>query len=250
VAEHAALATADPRDPLANQVATEAMAATVNQVNQENAVTQLHPNHQSSTDSHLNALAKPHQASKDQLDQKDPTDHQAKLEPQAPMVKPATKDHAVHQARTAKTVLPVKKVLPEMLAKPLRKPDQPDQPEAQAKLAVQAQPEPQAPPAKTVVQAAQVALEMLVHQEQPASQAAQAPMVMQANKVTQEAAPTAHRLVWPQDIKSCPDRFRSFHGDVKFKYLPNSSNILLFSIFIFHYLNIGTNRCKLAFVIK
>jgi len=243
--EHAALATVDQLAHLANQAAMEVMEEMDNLANLVNVVTQLHLNHQSSTVSPNNAHAKLHQANKDQLDPKAQMDQQVMPEPQVPMVKQEIKDHVAQQAQMANKVQPAKKDQQEKLARPHQRLDQLELQVAQVKLAVQAQLVPQVLPAKMVAQAAQVAQEMLAHQAQLANQAPQAQMVMQAKQETQEAAPTAHQLVWLQDIKHHPNPFRSFHRELK---LENLFKVFIYYAvfhFKFNYLKKSV-RCKLA----
>jgi len=216
---------------LANQAATEVMVETVNLVNQEIVVIQLHLNHRSSTDSPNNAHAKLHQANKDQPDQKDPTDLQVMLDNPVVMVNQETKDHVDQTAKLAKPVKQVKKVPQEMLAKPHQNKAQPVLQEAQAKLVVQAlQVKPEVLE-KTVNQVVQEVQEMQAQQEELASLVHQVEMAMQANKETQEAAPTAHQLVWLQDIKHHSHQFSSLCRELELKIFNASIIVLFFHLF-------------------
>jgi hypothetical protein len=218
-----------------SQAATEAMVLTVNLVNQENVVTQPHLNHQSWTNSPNNAHVKPHQANKDQPDPKAQMDQQEMpVNPEA-MANQETKDHAVHQAKPANPVKLVKKVPQAKLAKPHPKLAQLVLQVAQEKLVPQAL---QVKPdllAKTVVQVAQAQQEMQELQEVQANQVHQAQMANQANKETQEAAPTAHQLVWLQDIKDHPDPFRRFDRELELNLFNASFIVMFFQLFKSHF---------------
>jgi len=229
--EHVAHATVDQLAHQVNLAATEVMVEMDNLVNQVTVVTQLHLNRRSSTDSPNNAHAKPHQANKDQPDQKDQMDQQEMQVNPAAMANQETKDHEAQMAKLANPVKLVKKVPQEMQARPHPKLAQLVPQEAQAKLVVQVlqvNPELQA---KMVVQVVQEVLEMQDQQEVPANQVHQAQMANQANKETQEAAPTAHQLVWLQDIKDHPKhQFSSLHRELELKIIFNASFIVLLFI--------------------
>jgi len=228
--EHAVLVTVVQLVHLAQWAVTEVMAVTVNLVNRENVVTQLHLNQQSSTSTPNNAHAKLHQANKDQPDLKAPMDHQEMQVNQVPTARLETKDHEDHQVKQANKEILGLKVHQEKLAKPRRNLALLVLQEAQAKLAVQvqqAQPEVQA---KMVPQAVQVVQEMQAHQEELANQAHQVQMANRAKLETQEAAPTAHQLVWLQDIKHPEDLFSCLHRKHQRQILN------AFISFLFHFL--------------
>jgi len=219
-----------PLDHQVNLVAMVEMVVMDNLVNPENVVTPPHQHPTFWTDSRNNALAKLHQANKDQQDPKAQMDQRETPVPREVMVNQETKDHA---DRTAKLVNQVTLAPKEDQEKPAnlhpnKAPLVPQ--EAQGKLEAQVLREALVLQAKMADQVVQEVLEMQELQDQLASQAAQVQMEMQANKETQEVAPTAHQLVWLQAIKRWLEAFKNLQTS-HFQYFSATINVFIYFMF-------------------
>lgn len=168
-----------------NPAVMEVKVLMVNLANLVNVVIQRHPINLSWTSSLNNAHAKHHQAIKDHLVPKDPTDQLVMLAPQVEMENLVNKDQKVHQAKVANLVKMAQKVQTVTMAKLPRKQVGQVPQEVQASqepLALQANQEEQE---RTVVQVARAVLAKLVPLAPMENQVLLAQMVMQENQVTQ-----------------------------------------------------------------
>lgn len=209
VQDNVALAIVDLQDHRVNPAVMVAMVPTANRASLENEATQLLRTKVFWTSSRNNARAKLHLAIKVHRVRKDPTDHLAMLVNQAAMANPEIKDHEDPTAKMANPEMLDKKAHRENLAKQHRKSDPLAHLEAQANQVNLVHLANLADLAKMVNQADLEVPEMPDHLVAMANLVQMAPMANQENKATQEAAPTAHRLVWLQAIKPRSLSFRN-----------------------------------------
>jgi len=199
---NAALATVAQPDQSVPRVPMEATVSMVMQAHQAHAAHPLHQHRNCSPRPNSSARAKPHQATLDPADRKDPMDPPAMLVLQALMVNQAAQVTLAQPARQVPLETQAQLALREMLEKSLA--PRSAQPVNQAPMANQAQPAQlvnQARPVRMVAPARPAHPETLVPQATQAKVATPVPPATPASLVLLAAANTAHQLARPQAIK-------------------------------------------------